>query len=60
MELFPGKEGKEEEPKQKKWSNLFQGNHMAAQGMKLNYVAPTIRNGEKIVELCKDEVEMEH
>ncbi|KAH0769696.1 hypothetical protein KY290_013677 [Solanum tuberosum] len=28
---------------------------MAAQGMKLNYVAPTIRNGEKIVELCKDE-----
>ncbi|KAH0709082.1 hypothetical protein KY284_010509 [Solanum tuberosum] len=27
--------------------------------MKLNYVAHTVRNGETIVELCKDEVELE-
>ncbi|KAK4736663.1 hypothetical protein R3W88_000360 [Solanum pinnatisectum] len=32
---------------------------MAAQGMKLNYIDPTVCNGEKIVELCKDEVEVE-
>ncbi|KAG5585715.1 hypothetical protein H5410_046149, partial [Solanum commersonii] len=37
-----GQEGKKEEPELKKWSNLFQRNHMAAQGMKLNYIAPTV------------------
>ncbi|KAK4717749.1 hypothetical protein R3W88_016087 [Solanum pinnatisectum] len=44
MELFLGKEGKEEKTEQKKW---------------LNYVAPTVRNGEKIMELFKEEVELE-
>ncbi|KAH0642180.1 hypothetical protein KY290_033780 [Solanum tuberosum] len=32
---------------------------MATQGMNLNYIAPTVRNGEKIIELCKEEVEVE-
>ncbi|KAH0776136.1 hypothetical protein KY290_007547 [Solanum tuberosum] len=58
MELFPGKEGNEEETEHKKWANLFHGNCMATQGMKLNYVAPTVCNREKIVELCKEDVEL--
>lgn len=28
------------------WANLIQGNRLASRGMKLHYVAPTIRNGE--------------
>ncbi|KAF3670379.1 putative protein DOWNSTREAM OF FLC-like [Capsicum annuum] len=39
-----------------KWLNLFASNHMAAKGMNLNYVVPIVKNGEKIIELSKKEV----
>lgn len=42
-----------------KWANLFKGNRLAAQGMTLQYVAPIVRDGETLVELCKTEVDME-
>lgn len=34
-------------------------NWLAAQGMTLRYVVPTIKNGETVVELCEDEIESE-
>jgi len=45
-----------EEVPEKKWANLFKGNRLAGQGMTLPYVAPLVRNGEIVVELCKIEV----
>lgn len=43
----------------KKWTNLFTGNRLAAKGNPLSFIAPTIRNRETIVELCKEEIEQE-
>lgn len=40
-----------------KWAILFNGNQLSARGVNLSYVAPTTKNGEKVVELNKDEVE---
>lgn len=40
-----------------KWENLFNGNRLSARGMSISYVAPTMKNGGKMVELNKDEVE---
>ncbi|WMV45435.1 hypothetical protein MTR67_038820 [Solanum verrucosum] len=51
------KEG--EEVSERKWASLFKGNRLATQGMTLQYVAPIVRNGETVVELCKAEVELE-
>lgn len=38
---------------------LFQSNKLVVKGMTLNYVAPMMQNGEKVVKLCKDEVDLE-
>lgn len=43
------------EPK-KTWANFFETNRLPAKGMGLSYLAPIIRNGEKVVELNKDVV----
>ncbi|XP_009774607.1 uncharacterized protein [Nicotiana sylvestris] len=43
----------------KSWANLVTGNTFAARGMGLSFVAPVIQNGEKIVELQKEEIEKE-
>uniref|UniRef100_M1DNN1 Endonuclease/exonuclease/phosphatase n=1 Tax=Solanum tuberosum TaxID=4113 RepID=M1DNN1_SOLTU len=32
---------------------------LAAKGMTLNFIAPMLQNGEKVVKLCKEEVELE-
>lgn len=45
------------ETSQKNWANLFVRNKLASKGMDLNFIAPAIKNGEVIVELCKEEVE---
>ncbi|XP_019224481.1 PREDICTED: uncharacterized protein LOC109206146 [Nicotiana attenuata] len=43
----------------KTWSNLFQKNRSAANGMSLSYIPPEIVNGQVIVQLDKEEVESE-
>ncbi|XP_075083460.1 uncharacterized protein LOC142167200 [Nicotiana tabacum] len=43
----------------KNWANLFEGNIMDAKGMNLTFIAPQIRNGVKIVQLEKEEVDRE-
>ncbi|KAF3637456.1 putative protein DOWNSTREAM OF FLC-like [Capsicum annuum] len=45
----------EEQPK--KWTNFFDSNRLSANGVSLNYVAPVMKNGEKIIELNKEEIE---
>lgn len=44
----------------KEWKNLFYENSMAARGMNLNFVSPTMKNGKKIIELNKLEFEKEN
>ncbi|KAF3632591.1 hypothetical protein FXO37_27379 [Capsicum annuum] len=39
----------------KKWVNFFGSNGMSAKEMSLNYVAPVMKNGEKVIELNKQE-----
>lgn len=46
-------EGKGDKP----WVNLFAGNRFATRGMSLSFIAPTIHNGEQIVELQLAEIE---
>lgn len=41
----------------KKWANFFDTNRLSAKGMSLNYVAPIMKNGEKVIELNKEEVD---
>ncbi|KAH0720348.1 hypothetical protein KY284_005378 [Solanum tuberosum] len=48
-----------EEKGKETWTNLFQSNKLAAKGMKLNFVAPVMQNGEKVVKLYKEEVDLE-
>lgn len=45
--------------KEKNWANIFSSNRLAAKGMSLKYVAPMIKEGEKIVQLRKEDVEKE-
>lgn len=42
---------------QNQWANMFVGSNFAAKGMDLSFIAPTLKNGEVIVELCKEETE---
>lgn len=44
----------------KSWANLFTGNRFAAKGMDLEYIAPLIQDGVKVVQLQKEEVEAEN
>lgn len=43
----------------KSWANLFTGNTLASKGMKLQFIAPIIKDGVKTVQLDKVEVERE-
>ncbi|KAK6780807.1 hypothetical protein RDI58_022991 [Solanum bulbocastanum] len=47
----------QEEPT-KEWAALFDYNRISAKGMNLSYVAPVVKNGEKIIELNKEEIEI--
>lgn len=47
------------ELEKKNQANLFQGNQLVAEGMTLQFIAPIVKNGETVVELCKVEVESE-
>ncbi|KAH0644840.1 hypothetical protein KY284_032724 [Solanum tuberosum] len=38
------------------WANLFATNRLAARGMNLNYIAPIIVEGEKVVEILPEDV----
>ncbi|KAK4727450.1 hypothetical protein R3W88_032367 [Solanum pinnatisectum] len=51
----------EREPVKSKgeWVNLFAGSKLAARGMNLQFIAPVVKGGEKIVELQKEEVDKE-
>ncbi|XP_019256569.1 PREDICTED: uncharacterized protein LOC109235000 [Nicotiana attenuata] len=44
---------------QKQRANLFVRSNFAAKGMDLSFIAPTLKNGKVIVELCKEEIEEE-
>ncbi|OIT00302.1 persulfide dioxygenase ethe1 -like, mitochondrial [Nicotiana attenuata] len=44
----------------KEWKNLFVGNRMAARDMNLSFVALIVKDGEKIIELNKEEIEKEN
>ncbi|XP_049399751.1 uncharacterized protein LOC125863797 [Solanum stenotomum] len=41
----------------KKWANLFNSNRMSAKRMSLSYVNPVMKNGEKVIELKKEEID---
>ncbi|KAH0685684.1 hypothetical protein KY290_017201 [Solanum tuberosum] len=41
---------------EKPWANLFSTNRLAARGMNLNYIAPIIVEGEKVVEIMPEDV----
>lgn len=41
---------------QKNQAKLFAGNKMVAKGMDLRFIAPTIKNGEVMVELCEEKM----
>ncbi|KAG5616167.1 hypothetical protein H5410_015991 [Solanum commersonii] len=45
-----------EEPN-KKWTTLFDNNRLSARGMNLSYVAPVEKNGEKVIELNKEQIQ---
>ncbi|KAH0664989.1 hypothetical protein KY285_026195 [Solanum tuberosum] len=47
---------KEVEPK-KKWVNFFNSNRLSAKGMNLSYITPVMKNGEKVIELKKEEID---
>ncbi|KAH0714845.1 hypothetical protein KY284_007750 [Solanum tuberosum] len=47
------------EDKQQKWANLFTKNRLATHDMALNYIPPSIINGETVVHLEKSEVDLE-
>lgn len=40
----------------KEWKTIFAGNRMEARGMNLSFVAPIVKDGEKIIELNKEEI----
>ncbi|KAG5580708.1 hypothetical protein H5410_051335 [Solanum commersonii] len=41
----------------KKWANLFNSNRMSEKRMSLSYVNPVMKNGEKVIELKKKEID---
>nr|XP_016472761.1 PREDICTED: uncharacterized protein LOC107794748 [Nicotiana tabacum] len=41
------------------WANVVVGNKLAMKGMNLQYIAPTVQNGEKIAKLEIEDVELE-
>lgn len=43
----------------KSWVNIVGGNKLTARGMPLKYVAPIIKDGKKVVQLTKADVELE-
>lgn len=43
--------------REKTWANLVVGNKFAARGMNLTFIALTIQNGEKILELQQTNIE---
>ncbi|KAH0724790.1 hypothetical protein KY284_000655 [Solanum tuberosum] len=47
---------KKAEP-EKKWVNLFNSNRLSAKGMNLSYITPIMKNGEKVIELKKEEID---
>lgn len=44
----------------KQWTTLFNGIKLAIKGMNLNFMEPIFKDGEKIIELNKDETEKEN
>lgn len=46
--------------RKQQWNNLFTGNQMASRGMRLNFIAPSIKGGEIVVELDRAEIESEN
>ncbi|XP_019235091.1 PREDICTED: uncharacterized protein LOC109215473 [Nicotiana attenuata] len=47
------------EEQKKEWVNLFAGNNLASRGMSLKFIAPIVKNGEKIIELDTNEIDRE-
>ncbi|KAG5626988.1 hypothetical protein H5410_012206 [Solanum commersonii] len=41
----------------KKWVNFFNSSRLSAKGMSLSYITPAMKNGEKVIELQKDEID---
>lgn len=46
-------------PQGKNWTTLFIGTKLAAKGLNLNYIAPVVKDGIKLVQLEKVEVDRE-
>lgn len=46
-------------PVENKWANLFAGNKTVANGLSLKFVASVLQDGHSVVQLDKQEVELE-
>ncbi|XP_019241918.1 PREDICTED: geranylgeranyl transferase type-2 subunit beta 1-like [Nicotiana attenuata] len=52
-------DGKQTESRIKTWANVVVGNKLAMKGMNLQFIAPIVQNGEKMVKLEAEDVEQE-
>ncbi|XP_019256828.1 PREDICTED: uncharacterized protein LOC109235244 [Nicotiana attenuata] len=52
-------EGKQMETQAQTWANVVVGNKLAMKGMNLQFIAPIVQNGEKMVKIEGEDVEQE-